>query len=188
MSTSRELESKEEESLRKTAAFEAFQTLQTYNKLHVKVTEEELRLLATQSGTDRILQYEASYGPMDLAMPLFIEVFCTLWRDAGVIVSQVEKDAIDKAQQQKLKDAGPTYIDALPDELMIQAIARKHAVEYLLGETLVLDPPISQLPRVEIEMTGEQEQQLHQFEQAYLKEYRNYQLPRPPRQKLFGIF
>lgn len=98
------------------------------------------------------------------------------------------KDALNKAQQQKLKDAGPTHTDPLPEELMIQAIARRHAVEYLLGETLTIDPPISQLPTVEREMTEDQRTQLSQFEQAYLKEYREYQLPNPPRKKLFGIF
>jgi hypothetical protein len=54
--------------------------------------------------------------------------------------------------------------------------------------TFTVDPPISQLPAVEHEMTEDQREQLHQFEQAYLKEYRGYRLPNPPRQKLFGIF
>jgi len=186
--TSRELSAKEEKYLRSTASKKAFETLEIFHKHHLKVTEDELRVLATQDGTKSILEYESSYGAMDLAMPIFIEVFCTIWRDAGAVISQVEKDAIAKARQQKLKDAGPTYTDALPDELMIQSVARKHAVEYLLGETLAIDPPVSQVPTIDREMTEDQQQQLHQFEQAYLKEYRSYQLPRSPRQKLFGIF
>lgn len=177
-----------ESEVRQTASRKAFYMLKTYNEHRIKVTEEELRILATQAGTDRIVGLETTYGSADLAMPLFIEVFCTTWRDSGAVVSQVEKDAVSKAQQQKLKDAGPTYIDPLPEELMIQAVARKHAVEYVLGKTLTLDPPISQLPAVEYEMTEDQQARLLQFEQTYLKEYRDYSLPSSPRKKLFGIF
>lgn len=180
-----------EKEIRKTASKMAYRMLKTYNDHSLKVTEDELRDLAIQEGThwfSGIVGSEFTYGPADLSMPVFIEVYCAAWKDGGVIVSQVEKDAIDKAHQQKLKDAGPTYTDPLPDELMIQAVARKHATEYLLGETLTLDPPISQIPAIKDEITEDQRTQFPQFEQAYLKAYREYPLPSPPRKKLFGIF
>jgi len=180
-----------EKNVRRVSSKRAYEVLKAYNASYLKVTEEELRVLATREGTSwafGVIGNEDDHGPAELSMPIFVEVFCTIWKDGGIIVSQVEKDAINKAHQQKLKDAGPTYTDPLPDELMIQAVARKHATEYLLGETLTLDPPISQIPAIKDEITEDQRKQFPQFEQAYLKAYRKYPLPNPPRKKVFGIF
>lgn len=180
-----------EQSVRRVSSKRAYEVLRAYNASHLKVTEEELQILATREGTSwafGVIGKEDEYGTAELSMPIFVEVFCTIWKNGGIIVTQVENDAIIKAHQQKLKDAGPTYTDPLPDELMIQAIARRHATEYLLGETLTIDPPISQIPAIRDEVTEDQRKQFSEFEQAYLKAYREYPLPNPPRKKLFGIF
>jgi hypothetical protein len=183
-----ELTQETEARVRQEASEKAYYKLKHLNTGHRKVTEEELQVIATEEGANHISLFSATYGLPELSMPVFIEVFSQIWRAGGAIVSQIEKDAINKAQEQKLKDIGPEHTIPIPEELTIQATARKHAVEYLLSETITIELPVSRLLPLDLEISDEQRGQIQLYEKTYLKAYREYQPPEPPRRRLFGLF
>jgi hypothetical protein len=70
-----------------------------------RVTEEELRSIATESGTKDIINHPSTFTRPGPSMREYIMMFSQVWRDSGIVVSQEERDiTVKERQEQRLQE------------------------------------------------------------------------------------
>ena len=117
------------------------QELALFNKTQQKVTEEELRVFATDAAvTSKIADYPLTYGEPGNSMILFIETYMQIWHEGQAIASPLQLAAMRHAQEDKRND---TLLNTAAADLTIMAKARALAIAYVLGEKIAHDIPQS---------------------------------------------
>lgn len=154
----------------------AYHELAQLKHAQQKVTEEEVRTRATAAALKADLS-----RPLGESRQTFIETYCQIWHEGGVVGALIEVVALFEAQADKCRDAKRRR---RVTKRRLCAQARLAALSHVVSGQLAMEAFSPQETDFRSLLTEEQQERLTVYTRAYIRAYQAYRKPR----KILGLF